>query len=112
MPSAALRRPPGPPRASTGAAPMPHAARSVSPRADRTPISAMRSTRGRLGADPLGTLHERLELGPGDLRVDATAQPAVGRADDLLGPDDVDEPPDAISHEIGVLDHVGGVADD
>src|SRR4029077_12342125 len=49
-----------------------------------------RGLRRSLGVEPLGgklgAFRERLELGPGDLRVDAAAQSAIGRGDHILGP--------------------------
>ena len=72
--------------------------------------------RGRSVPQTLGrelrALRERLELRPGDLRVHAPAQPAVGRRDDVLAADDLRVAGDAVGDELGVLDHVRGVADD
>jgi hypothetical protein len=51
------------------------------------------------------------QLGPGDLRMDAAAQAAVGAGDDVFSADDFSERDDAISYQFRVLDEVGGVAD-
>src|SRR5690242_9104267 len=59
-----------------------------------------------------GALRQRTELRPADFAMDAAAHAAIGAGDDVLAPDDrrpVDEPP---CHELGMLDDVGGVADD
>ena len=37
---------------------------------------------------------------------------AVGAGDDVLAADELGEPHDALGHQLGMLDHVGGVADD
>ena len=57
-------------------------------------------------------LRQRLELRPGDLRMNAPAEPAVGRSDDPLPADEVGEAQDALGDQLRMLDHVGGVADD
>jgi hypothetical protein len=57
-------------------------------------------------------LRQRLELGPGDLPVNATAETAIGRRDDPLATDEVGEADDPLGDKFGVLDDVGGVADD
>src|SRR5499427_10950374 len=63
------------------------------------------------GGEPCA-LNQRFELGPGDLRVNAAAEATVGRRDDPLLADEVGKPDDAVGDEIGMLDDVGGVADD
>src|SRR5689334_1378858 len=55
----------------------------------------------------LGALRQRLELGPGDLRVHAAAQPAIRRGNHVLGPDRLSEPADAIGDKLRMLDQVG-----
>src|SRR5436190_16752041 len=65
-----------------------------------------------LAAGERGALGEGFELGPGDLRVDPTAETAIGRGDDALAADDVGEAQDPVGNQLGVLDDVGGVADD
>ena len=55
-------------------------------------------------------LRQRLELGPGDVAVDAAAEAAVGRGDDALAADQLGEAADALGHQLGMLDHVGGMA--
>src|SRR5205823_8741999 len=51
------------------------------------------------------------QLGPGDLRMDAAAQAAVGAGDDVFSADEFSERDDAIGYQFRVLDEVGGVAD-
>ena len=65
-----------------------------------------------LAAGQRGPLRQRLELRPGDLRMDAAAQPAIGRGDDPLPADEIGKAQDALGDQLRVLDHVGGVADD
>src|SRR3954471_18169117 len=55
---------------------------------------------------------ERLELGPCDLLMNASAEPAVGRGDDVLAADQICETRDPVSHQLGMLDDVRRVADD
>src|SRR3954453_19825254 len=57
------------------------------------------------------TLDQRFELCPGDLRMDAAAETAIGRGDDPLPADQVGKTKDALGDEVGVLDDIGGVAD-
>ena len=52
------------------------------------------------------------QLGPGDLRMDAAAQAAVGAGDDVFLADDFSERDDAIGYQFRMLDEIGGVADD
>src|ERR1700757_1106837 len=59
-----------------------------------------------------GALCQRFELGPGDLWMDAAAETAIGRRNDPLFADKVRKPDDALRDEFGVLDDIGGVADD
>src|SRR5713101_3158755 len=56
-------------------------------------------------------LRQRFELGPGDVWVHASAETAVGRGDDPFLADKLHKAKDALGDELGVLDHVGGVAD-
>src|SRR5579872_1109294 len=51
----------------------------------------------------LRALRERLELGPGDLRVHASAEPAIGRGDDVVAADRLGEVDDPVRHELGML---------
>src|SRR5699024_8472711 len=55
---------------------------------------------------------QRLQLRDRDLRVDASAQAAVGRGHDVVGSDQLREALDAIGHELRVLDDVRGMGDD
>src|SRR5262245_37380682 len=57
-------------------------------------------------------LPQRLELRPGDLRMYAAAQPAVGRRDDLVAPDSLGEAADAVCDDLRMLDQIGRVGDD
>ena len=50
------------------------------------------------------------ELGPGDLRMDAAAEAAVGAGDDVFLADDFSERDDAIGYPFRVLDKVGRMA--
>jgi hypothetical protein len=43
-----------------------------------------------------GAFGQGFQFGPGDLRVDAAAEPAIGRGDDPFATDDVGEAPDAV----------------
>ncbi len=45
-----------------------------------------------------GAIAKRAELGPGDLRMDAAAETAVGSGDDVFSADQFSEPDEAISH--------------
>jgi len=65
-----------------------------------------------LTADQCRTLRQRFELGPGDVRVDAPAEPAIGRSDDPLAADQPRKAQDAVGNQLGVLDDVGRVTDD
>jgi hypothetical protein len=47
------------------------------------------------------------QLGPGDLRMDAAAQAAVGAGDDVFLADDFSERDDAIGYQFRVLDEIG-----
>ena len=47
---------------------------------------------------------EGAELGPGDLRVDAAAEAAVGSGDDVFSADDFGKNDDAVGYEFRVLD--------
>ena len=58
---------------------------------DSTPQLLARSPGRRAGA----------QLGPGDLRIDAAAQAAVGAGDDVFAADDAGEGENAIRHEQG-----------
>ena len=44
--------------------------------------------------------------------MDAAAEAAIGAGDDVLAPHQLGEAQDAVGDELGMLDHVGGVADD
>jgi hypothetical protein len=57
-------------------------------------------------------LRQCFELGPGDLRMDAAADPAIGRGDDALPADEIRKPNNALGDEFGVLDDVGSMTDD
>ena len=51
------------------------------------------------------------QLGPGDLRMDAAAQAAVGDGGDVFSADDFSERDDAIGYQFRVLDEIGGMAE-
>ena len=68
--------------------------------------------RPQLLAREPGARDQRFELGPGELRMDASAEAAIGAGDDIFAPHHPGESPDAVGDELGVLDDVGGVADD
>src|SRR6185369_2854790 len=55
---------------------------------------------------------ERAQLGPGDLRMDAAAEAAVGAGDQVFPADDLGERDDAVGHQLRMLDEIGRVADD
>jgi hypothetical protein len=57
-------------------------------------------------------LRQRFELGPSDLRMHSAAETAIGGGDDPLPADEVGEANNPLGDEFGVLDDVGGVADD
>ena len=44
--------------------------------------------------------------------MNAPAQAAIGAGNDVFAADDVGEGEDAVGHQFGVLDEIGGVADD
>jgi hypothetical protein len=52
------------------------------------------------------------QLGPGDLRMDAAVQAAVGAGDDVFLADDFSERNDAIGYHFRMLDEFDGMADD
>jgi hypothetical protein len=58
-----------------------------------------------------GAVAQGAQLGPGDLRMDAAAEAAVGAGDNVFAADDVSELGDAIGNQFRVLDEIGGVAD-
>src|SRR5436309_907397 len=58
-----------------------------------------------------GTLRQGLELGPGDVAVDAAAQSAIGRGDHPLLAYQLGKSPDTLGDQLGMLDDVGGVTD-
>src|SRR5262245_23438226 len=60
-------------------------------------------------ARPLRSLRQRLQLGPGDLRVGAAAEAAVGAGDDIFRTHQAPKAADALGHQLGMLDAVGGV---
>ena len=64
-----------------------------------------------MGGEP-GAFNERLELGPRDLGVHASAEAAIGTGDDILASEHPGESQNAVRHKLGVLDDVGRVADD
>ena len=71
-----------------------------------------RLRRPELLARQPGAGDQRFELGPGELRMDAPAETAIGAGDDILAAHHPGESQDAVGDELGVLDDVGGVADD
>src|SRR6185312_11558508 len=60
----------------------------------------------------LCALAQRLELGPGDLRMDAAAQAAIRAGDDALAPDRLRIGDDPVGDQLGMLDHIGRMTDD
>ncbi len=66
----------------------------------------------QLAARELGAGNQCLELGPHQLRMDPAAEAAIGAGDDVLAPGDPGEIEDAVGDDLGMLDDVGGVADD
>src|SRR5690606_25211406 len=81
----------------------------VMPTAYRRAARCSAEQSGGGDARPLG---ERLDLRPGDLRVHPSAEPAVGRGDDVVGADDRGEGLDAVGDELGMLHDVGRVPPD
>ena len=63
------------------------------------------------GGGECRTLNQRFKLGPGDVGVDAAAEPAIGRGNDPLATDEVGKAQDAIGDQLGVFDNIGRVAD-
>src|SRR4051794_3078246 len=64
-----------------------------------------------------GTLHQRVELGPGDRRVDLRRagkrrEATVGAGDDPLAADHAGEPPEPLGHQLGVLHEYRRLGDD
>src|SRR5262245_33934039 len=84
--------------------------------------SSHRSNPNSPGAEPTSapelsgrqrrSLRESFELSPGDLRMDAAAEAAVGGRDHALLADQVGEAHDPLGDELGMLDHVGSMAHD
>jgi hypothetical protein len=60
----------------------------------------------------LSALCKRLELRPRELRMHASAKPAVGRSDDVVAADHLGKTHDPVRDHLRVLDHVGRVSDD
>ena len=76
-------------------------------------IAALESgilSRPQLPAGQPRAVDQCLQLRPGDLRMDATAEPAVCCCNQVVSPDDVCEAQDPLHcHDVlGMLDHVGG----
>src|SRR6516165_8447374 len=71
-----------------------------------------RLRRPQLFASEPGARDQCFELGPGELRMDAPAEAAIGAGNDVLAPHDAGKSQDAVGDELGMLDDVGGVADD
>src|ERR1700759_36127 len=64
-----------------------------------------------------GALCECFKLCPHDARMHAAVErplskAAVGPGNDILAPDELGVADDAFAHELRVLDHIGGMADD
>src|SRR5947208_1536908 len=72
--------------------------------------------RGWLSPEPLGgeprALDQGAKLGPGDLRMHASAEAAVRPGDDIVAADCAGETHDPLGDQLRVLDQIGGVADD
>src|SRR5215469_10631779 len=54
---------------------------------------------------------ERFELGPDELRMDPAAEAAIRAGNDVLASRNPGEIEDAVGNDLGMLDDVGGVAD-
>src|SRR5437762_406957 len=76
------------------------------------PGATVSITAPQLVAGEGGALRQRFELGPGNLRVDAAAETAIGRGDDPLAADDLGKAQNAVGDQLGMLDDIGRVADD
>ncbi len=74
--------------------------------------AGQRPSAPKLAARQSRALRESLELGPGDHRMDAAAEAAIGRGDDAFTADAFGEAQNALGDEFGVLHHAGGVTDD
>src|SRR5438270_10768374 len=59
-----------------------------------------------------GAVDEGVELRPGDLRVQAQSQTAIGAGDDAIAADHARVANEAIGHHLRMLDQVRRVADD
>src|SRR5437868_10450968 len=70
------------------------------------------SSTPQLAAGERGALRQRFELGPGDVGMHAPAKTAICGGDDPLPAHQSGKPKDALGDELGMLDHIGGVADD
>src|SRR5882757_6059315 len=79
--------------------------------------SGGRTAAPQFGTGYSGTFRQRTQLGPHDRGVHplgkgALREAAVGAAQHILAADDLGEPNEALRHQLGMLDDVGGVADD
>jgi len=75
------------------------------------PSQALLNSTPQLLARDRRAVAQGAQPGPGDLRMDAAAQAAVGAGDDVFLADDFSERDEAIGYQFRVLDEVGGVAD-
>src|SRR5688572_16135511 len=90
--------------------------RTSSPAASRS-SSSTSALAPQLAARKPRALGQRLEFRPHDRGVNAAVEgalreSAVGARHDALAADEVREAQDALCYELGVLHHVGGVADE
>ena len=74
------------------------------------PVQAVLNSIPQLPARDRRAVAQSAELGPGDLRMDAAAQAAVGAGDDVFSAGEFGERENAIGYQFRVLDEIGGVA--
>src|SRR3984893_4469175 len=75
-------------------------------------VEAMPASPPKLPAREACALGQRRQLCPGDLRMDAAAEAAIGAGNDVLAPDHVAVTHDAVGHHLRMLDNIGGVTHD
>src|ERR1700737_1280050 len=69
-------------------------------------------TKAELAARNPRPLDPCFELGPGDLRMRAPAEAAIGSGHDILSADALGETHEALRDQLGMLDGISRVADD
>jgi hypothetical protein len=72
----------------------------------------MHVLRPQFAGREVGASDERFELGPDKLWMNPAAEAAIRAGNDVLAPHDPGEIEDAVGDDLGMLDDVGGVADD